>query len=46
MRGSLSARHQIKQKAIRQDGLFALEQKKAGCDAGASYPTYEELRRV
>ncbi|EST76242.1 hypothetical protein ECA0157_24507, partial [Escherichia coli ECA-0157] len=33
--------HQIKRKAIRQDGLFALAQKKnAGCDAGASYPAY------
>ena len=27
-------------KAIRQDGLFALVQKNAGCDAGASYPAY------
>ncbi|MBZ4078196.1 hypothetical protein JYG53_13105, partial [Escherichia fergusonii] len=25
---------QIKQKAIRQDGIFALVQKKVGCDAG------------
>ncbi|MCQ8856234.1 hypothetical protein NQU50_29420 [Escherichia coli] len=46
MREKGTASHQINQNPIRQDGLFAMEQKKAGCDAGASYPTYEELRRV
>ncbi|EKV86096.1 disulfide interchange DsbA domain protein, partial [Escherichia coli 90.0091] len=31
---------QIKRKAILTDGLFALVQKNAGCDAGAFYPAY------